>query len=190
MSRDVVPPRELRPLSVIVGLLALACSACAAPVVSDPAPSAMTLRTPEPSLFSAAAASPSAGPTCSANFAVSGGWEGEVVGEVPGAPRRIGVTGEGISVDVWFEMAQDGKLTQFLFSVFDVDGPAGSKPVEALFGETSPLPQAHGWYPDLDPGAASLAGDGSRADFDLELGRIGVGPGGHVTGSVECPPLS
>ncbi len=127
--------------------------------------------------------------TCQADITVTGGWEGQVTGSVSAAPRRIGDGGRGASIDAFFDMPQQGVATRFLFSIFDVDGPDGPKVLYALFGEVEPGVSSHGWEDGVDPVSASLAADGSTATFDLEFGRLGVGPGAHVIGSIECPAL-
>jgi hypothetical protein len=120
---------------------------------------------------------------------VTGGYEGHVAGRVEAAPRRIGDDGSGASIDAFLDMPQRGVPTRFLFSVFDTDGPGGPEGLAALFGEVQPGVTSQGWQDGEDPVTASLAADGSQATFDLEFGRLGVGPRTHVVGWFDCPPL-
>jgi hypothetical protein len=127
--------------------------------------------------------------TCEADITVTGGYEGRVTGPVSAAPRRIGDDGAGLSIDAFLDMPQDGVATRFLFSIFDPDGPDGSEPTNALFGAVDPVLGSRGWVQGMDPGIVSLAANGSNATFDLEFGRIGVGPAANVRGSIDCPKL-
>lgn len=176
-------------------LLALLVGACAnglppssvAPVVSSVPPTSPTPLgvSPEPTATRSAAADA----TCDADITVSGGYEGHVTGSVNAAPRRIGDGDSGASIDAFLDLPQQGVPTRFLFSVFDADGPDGPKVLNALFGEVQPGVTSRGWQEGKDQVSASLAEDGSRATFDLEFGRIGVGPQAHVVGWIDCPPL-
>jgi len=128
---------------------------------------------------------PSMSVACTADFVVSGGYGGAVSGPIQSQTRTMGATDAGIGIDTMFDMAQAGQPASFLFSVFDVDGP-GPKPLDALFGETSPGVTARSWMASRDPGTATLAPDGTSASFDFEFAKAGVGPLFHVAGSLNC----
>ena len=134
-------------------------------------------------------AAASVDPTCVADVAMTGGFEGHVSGPVTAAPRRIGSRGRGVSIDAFLDMPQDAIPTRFMLSVFDGDGPEEPGAVSVTFAEIEPGLTTFGWTEGIHPGRVSLADDGSNAVFDLELSALGVTPAVHLTGSFDCPPL-
>jgi hypothetical protein len=124
-------------------------------------------------------------PTCTGHFVASGLYEATIEGLLPGAPRRNGEGGRGIDIDLLLDATSDGRAYPILFSVWDPDGETGPEGRHFLFGprDGSSILVDSGRTPDN--GRATIAADGSAADFDvhLQLGTV-------LTGSVQCPGLT
>lgn len=168
--------------------LLIACSAVTPP---SPVPSFSTPpnAASSPSQIPVEDPSPDAVPTlgtpCEADITLSGDYSGTATGRVTSDVRRIGDGDAGVSVDTWLDIPQGGTPTQFMFSVFDTDGP-GPKPVLALFSEFGNYDAGRAWEGDQDPHSGTLANDGTSATFDMEFARLGNGPTFGVEGTLTC----